>query len=78
MGDSERRGAPGTVIGPTFTVALPFSRITSNDAELRDAIAELASLVARLAEQSTGGDETELRLIRDATQDLAKRVSQGR
>ena len=75
MGDGEHRAAPRNVIGPTFTVALPFSKITSSDAEVREAVAELAHLVARLAKQTDGGDMAEIKLVRDAAEKLATRMS---
>jgi len=80
MGDREDLLARRTVIGgrhgsPTVTVALPFSQITNVDAELRDAVAELATLVARLAAHASGGDETEAALVHDAAEALAARLS---
>jgi hypothetical protein len=82
---SEREERPGrrTVIGgrhgsPTVTVALPFSKISNVDAELRDSVADLATLVARLAEHSAAGNTTEIGLVRKAAQELADRLaSQG-
>ena len=64
-----------TVIGgrygsPTITVALPFSTIKNTDDRLRDAIADLATLVARLA--SAGADEAELALVKTAAEELAE------
>ncbi len=80
MADNEDRAARRTVIGgrhgsPTVTVALPFASITNVDAELRDAVADLATLVARLAALSSAGDETERGLVRDAAEALAARLS---
>ena len=71
---------PRTVIGgrhgsPALTIAFPFSRITSsNDAELREAVAESAMLVARLAEHSLSGDTAAVGLVRRAAEELAARV----
>ena len=67
-----------TVIGgrygsPTITVALPFSNIANTDEGLRDAVADLATLVARLAE--AGADEAELALIHTAAEDLAASIA---
>ena len=80
MGESEERAARRTVIGgrhgsPTVTVALPFAKITNVDAELRDAVADLATLVARLAAHSATGDETEIGAVREAAEELAARLS---
>jgi hypothetical protein len=77
--DQERPGRR-TVIGgrhgsPTVTVALPFSNIVNVDAELRDAIADLATLVARLAAHSTTDDAAEMGLVREAAEELAARLS---
>ena len=62
MVDHRRRG---TVIGgrhgsPTVTLALPFSNIVNLDSELRDAVADLASLVAQLAAHTEAGEATEI------------------
>ena len=83
MTENEDSEARRTVIGgrygsPTITIALPFARITNGDDELRDAVAELAALVARLAAQSSTADETEAGLVREAAQELADRLSAGR
>jgi hypothetical protein len=80
MGDSEDRAARRTVIGgrhgsPTVTVALPFSKITNIDAELRDAVADLATLVARLTAVSSTGDAAEADLVRAAADAIAARLS---
>jgi hypothetical protein len=79
MSDTEERR---TVIGgrhgsPTVTIAFPFSNMVNVDRELRDVVAELASLVARLAEQATGPDTEELAAVRVAAEELAERLSQG-
>jgi len=75
IGDNQ----PGarTVIGPKVTVALPFSKITNADpdSEVRAAVAELATLVARLAAHSEDGDASELRAVHDAAEQLAARLS---
>jgi hypothetical protein len=78
--NNQDRAARRTVIGgrhgsPTVTVALPFAKITNVDAELRDTVAELAALVARVAANSPAGDEAEADLLRVATQELADRLS---
>ncbi len=80
MGNSEDRTARRTVIGgrhgsPTVTVALPFSKITNVDDELRDAVADLAALVARLAAQVSVADETEAGLVRAAAEELGARLA---
>jgi len=79
MSNSQERPGRRTVIGgrhgsPTVTIALPFSRITTGDAELRDAVADLATLVGRLAAHSTG-NTAEIRLVREAAEELAERLS---
>jgi hypothetical protein len=59
---------------PTVTIALPFSNITSHDTEVRDAVAGLALLVARLAraaEAASDVDVTELGEIRAAAEALS-------
>jgi hypothetical protein len=78
MADGKNRSVPRTVIGPTLTIAWPFSRITNSDSEVREAVAELATLVARLAAQTDTGDRAEIRFIRDAADELATRLSQDR
>ena len=67
-----------TVIGgrygsPTFTIALPFSTIKNTDDRLRDAIADLATLVSRLA--TPGVDEAELALVAIAAEELAASIA---
>jgi hypothetical protein len=69
-----------TVIGgrhgsPSVTIALPFSRITNADAELRDLVADIAALVARLARAAENADVEQLPLIRAAAEEIAERVS---
>jgi hypothetical protein len=76
MSDSEQRP---TVIGgrhgsPTVTVALPFSNIVQVDRAVRDAVCELAVLVARLAEGATG-DIEELAGVAAAATALAERLA---
>jgi hypothetical protein len=83
MSDSNDRAAGHTVIGgkhgsPSVTIALPFSKITSVDSELRDAVGELASLVARLAAVSSPGNDDEVALVRTAAQELADRLAEPR
>jgi hypothetical protein len=56
---------------PTVTVAMPFSKVVSVDTELRDAVAELARLVARLA---TADDDVERELVRAAANELVSRL----
>lgn len=68
-----------TVIGgrhgsPSLTIALPFSKITSVDSELREAVADLAALLARLA-SATDPDERES--IAAAAKEIAERVGNG-
>jgi hypothetical protein len=70
-----------TVIGgrhgsPSLTIALPFSRISSGNEGLRDAVTDLANLVARLA-GAESADEAERALVRNAAEELATRVSSG-
>ena len=67
-----------TVIGgrygsPTITVALPFSNIVNQDEQLRDAVADLATLIARLA--TAGVDEAELGLVKTAAEELAESIA---
>ena len=75
------KSLPQTVIGgrhgsPALTIAFPFSRITSsNDSELREAISDLALLVARLAEHSLSGDTAAMSVVRRSAEELATRVS---
>jgi hypothetical protein len=56
---------------PTVTVAMPFSNVVSVDTELREAVAELARLVARLASAT---DDAERELMRTAADELASRL----
>jgi hypothetical protein len=71
--ETRRTNIGGRYGSPTFTIALPFSKITSTDTELRAAVADLATLVARLA---TGADdEAERAAIALAAADLANQVS---
>lgn len=80
MSDDNKPSDRRTVIGgrhgsPTFTIALPFSRIDNTDTDLRDAVADLAALVARLAELTAPSSPSEIALVRTAAQDLANRLS---
>jgi hypothetical protein len=68
-----RTNIGGRYGSPTFTIALPFSRITSTDSELRAAVADLATLVARLA--AAGTDEPERAAIALAAAELATDIS---
>ena len=77
MDGNDLKGRP-TVIGgrhgsPSVTIALPFAKITTKDEELRDAIAEVATLVARLAAAAT--DDAERELVRVAATELAERYT---
>ncbi|MCZ7525835.1 MAG: hypothetical protein M5U14_05255 [Acidimicrobiia bacterium] len=56
---------------PTITVAFPFSQVKTTDPEVREAVSELASLVARLAE-GLGGEEG--RSLRAAAEAVAERL----
>ena len=71
--DVRRMNIGGRHGSPTFTIALPFSRIVNSDSELRDAVSELATLVSRAAQ--AGGDEAELALVQLAADELATRLS---
>ncbi len=80
MTDDGGRPQRGPVIGgrhgsPTVTVALPFSNITNLDSELRDAVADLASLVAQLAAHTEAGEATEIARVAQAAEELATRLS---
>jgi len=68
-----------TVIGgrhgsPSVTIALPFSKIGGGDEELRDAVAELGTLVARLATLAPT-DTTERELVQKASEELVARLN---
>jgi diadenosine tetraphosphate (Ap4A) HIT family hydrolase len=71
--DVRRTNIGGRYGSPTITIAWPFSRVTNTDSELRDAVAELATLVSRAAQ--AGGDEAELALVQMAADELATRLS---
>ena len=78
MGDEEAPETRRTHIGgkygsPTVMVALPFARITNTDTELRDAVADLATLVSRLA--AAAGDGAAVEEVRAAADELAARLS---
>jgi hypothetical protein len=76
MDNGEHRGESRTVIGPTVTVALPFSKITKSDPDLRDAVSLLAGLVSRLAAAQAGdANATEMRDIRAAADGLVTRLA---
>jgi hypothetical protein len=80
MGTPEVTPPGRTVIGgrhgsPSVTIALPFSHITNTDTELRDTVADLASLVAQLARAARSGDREQLRLVRTAAEAIAERLS---
>jgi hypothetical protein len=72
-----------TVIGgrhgsPSLTIALPFARITSTDTDLRDAVAELATLVAQLAAAVSTGDAARTSVSGKAAEELADRITSRR
>jgi hypothetical protein len=82
MSDIEPVQAPPnrTAIGgrygsPTITVALPFSRITKVDTDLRDAVADVAALVARVATAAAAGDAVELEAVQRAAEELSAAVA---
>ncbi len=70
--ENRRTNIGGRYGSPTVTIAWPFSNIVNRDDELRDEVANLASIVARLA--LAGTDETELAMISTAAHDLSTRV----
>ena len=47
--EARRTNIGGRYGSPTVTIAWPFSNIVNKDEELRDAVADLAAVVARLA-----------------------------
>ena len=71
--DVRRTNIGGRYGSPSFTIAWPFSKITHGDAELREAVAELAALVSRAAQAR--GDEAQLALVQKAAEELASRLS---
>ena len=75
-GESElrRTNIGGRYGSPTVTIAWPFSNIVNQDTELRQAVADLALLVARLA--ASGNDEAERAVVSLAAEELATRLSQ--
>jgi hypothetical protein len=80
MAEHVERPQRGPVIGgrhgsPTVTVALPFSNITNVDSELRDAVVDLALLVAELAAHTTAGDTSEMAEVATSAEELAARLS---
>jgi hypothetical protein len=72
-GEVRRTNIGGRYGSPTITIAWPFSRIVNKDTELRDAVADLALLVARLA--AAGDDEAERAVVSLAAEELATRLS---
>jgi len=68
-----RTNIGGRYGSPTVTIALPFSKIMSTDSELREAVADLAALVARLA--TAGNDEGERAAIALAAAELSTDLS---
>ena len=78
MADDEleprRTNIGGRYGSPTVTIAWPFSNIVNTDMELRDAVADLAALVARLA--SVDADAIELADIRAAAETLSASLAQ--
>jgi hypothetical protein len=80
MGESAERAPLRTVIGgrhgsPTISIALPFAKITSVDTELRDAVVDLATLVARLSARSPD-DAIEAGRIGEAAEAIVARLSE--
>ena len=72
-GEVRRTNIGGRYGSPTVTIAWPFSHIVNKDTELRDAVADLALLVARLA--AAGDDEAERAVVLLAAEELATRLS---
>jgi hypothetical protein len=72
-GELRRTNIGGRYGSPTVTIALPFAKITSTDSELREAVADLAALVARLAAADI--DEAERAAIAKAAAELATDIS---
>ena len=80
MADDEARPQHRAEIGgrhgsPTVTVALPFSSITTVDSGLRDAVVDLASLVAELADHAATGSTSGITHVAEAAQELASRLA---
>ena len=76
MDEPEAKSAGRTVIGgrhgsPTVTIALPFSAVSNVDSELRDAVADLALLVSRLAAAS---DDRDREAVHVAATELGDRL----
>jgi hypothetical protein len=71
--DVRRTNIGGRYGSPTFTIALPFGRVVNTDNDLRNAVADLAALVARLA--AAGTDEAERAAIAVAAAKLATDAS---
>ena len=72
--DLRRTNIGGRYGSPTVTIAWPFSNVVNADTELRDAVADLALLVSRLA--TPGIDETEIAIVHAAAEELGKRLGQ--
>ena len=79
MTDEERPKRGNVIAGrygsPTFTLALPFAKITNVDSELRDVVIDLAALVARIAEHAATADAPELDVLRGAAEELVARLA---
>jgi hypothetical protein len=61
---------------PNVMIAFPFSNISTNEGPLRDAVVELAGLVARLASApGTAEHADERATVRAAAEELAARLS---
>jgi hypothetical protein len=71
--EPRRTNIGGRYGSPTVTIALPFAKITSTDSELREAVADLAALVARLA--NAADDERERAAIALAAGELSSQLS---
>ena len=71
--EPRRTNIGGRYGSPTITVALPFSNIKNTDDRLRDAVADLATLVSRLA--TPGVDVAELALVKTAAEELAASIT---
>jgi hypothetical protein len=57
---------------PTISVALPFSSITTTDGALRDAVADLAGLVAELARHVSADDRAAVERVAGLAAELAE------
>ena len=74
--DLRRTNIGGRYGSPTVTIAWPFSNVVNADTELRDAVADLALLVSRLA--TPGIDETEIAIVSAAAEELGKRLGKSK